>query len=503
MKRPLILTSLAILTIALASCSMDEVKEVNQGNAIGFRPYISTRGLDISWLSDLNEFYVTAYKEDGKLYFKDVAFFAQGESFISAETYYWPKGETLTFHAYTPSAGMMGVSSERPAQLTFGNDLENKNVPKIENFVVKNNLDDQKDLIYAIAQGNEAGGDVEINFKHLLSKVEVRAYTSSEYEYTIAGVRIGGVNMTGTLNAAGPSDTAVWASTTPGVCEKIYRDEPITMKRGMNVYPMGEINDCFGNIDDNYAFMIPQRFDSWNPDAQTAEKEGAYISVLIQVNKNGLRIYPEDTAIDYEWVSVPIPTLENGWQAGVAYYYTLNFTNGIGYNDNGDPVLDNSIIKIDMDMTPMENATEGLVINPKMVGEWKGKYFEFRNYDRNTENDPWIEDESECVIIENDMVAIGQNTQNFGHIKIYDGTKMWTDKGNGVWAYTDYYMDGEKMYIDVYHNNDGSYDIIPQIVEISEVDDPAREVTVKVVDEYSTYSKNEIIIKYDIIPIEE
>ena len=156
-----------------------------------------------------------------------------------------------------------------------------------------------------------------------------------------------------------------------------------------------------------------------------------------------------------------------------------------------------------MDMTPMENATEGLVINPKMVGEWKGKYFEFRNYDRNTENDPWIEDESECVIIENDMAAIGQHTQNFGHIKIYDGTKMWTDKGNGVWAYTDYYMDGEKMYIDVYHNNDGSYDIIPQIVEISEVNDPAREVTVKVVDEYSRYNKNEIIIKYDIIPIEE
>ena len=74
MKRPLILTSLAILMIALASCSMDEVKEVNQGKAIGFRPYISTRGLDISWLSDLNEFYVTAYKEGDTLYFKDVAF---------------------------------------------------------------------------------------------------------------------------------------------------------------------------------------------------------------------------------------------------------------------------------------------------------------------------------------------------------------------------------------------------------------------------------------------
>ncbi len=478
---------------------MDEVQGVNQGKAIGFRTFVDTRGLDISWQSDLKDFYVTAYKEDGTLYFKDVLFVSQGESYVSAETYYWPKNEKLIFHAYAPGIGRMGEE----AKLTFGNAID-VNVPKIENFKVNENIDQQNDLIYAIAEGTEEDGEVEINFSHLLSRIFVQACTRSDYEYKLAGVRIGGVNMSGTLNAEGPATTIAWTTSgDPGVFERVDLQNPIVLTKSRYEYPMGELADQYGNMDYNYAFMIPQEFSSWDPTAdQSGGKAGAYISVLVQVNKNGLRIYPENPQEEYEWVSVPIPALNDGWTANVAYSYTLDFTYGIGFDDEGEQAMDDTVIKVSMSMDAMDNAEEGVVVNPKMIGEWKAKFYEFRNYDRTTPEDDWVEDTDDYMLIEDDMALIGQHTQHFGHIKIYDGTKMWTDRGD-TWVYTDYYMIGETMYIDVYRNDDDSYIILPEIVEISEVDEPQREVTVKVTDNYSTYSKNEILLKYDILPISD
>lgn len=370
MKKTILLTSFAALT-ALSSCTMDEIKEVNQGTPIGFRTSVATRGAEATKYT-LGGFYVTALEAgQEKAYFANIPFTRRGyDDYKSNDNYYWPGNDrTLSFHAYAPSVADMGN-----AEVTITDDVK-----QIENFEVNTDITEQKDLIYAYTgECGESNGSVALQFAHKLSKVTVGAYSTSEYVYSFAGVKIGGVKGTGSLTGI-ETDDEKWtllAEVDPTVFTYDGSQSVVEMKKNSpadNLF--GELKDANNDNVDNCAFMIPQTFTSW--DKTNSNSNGAYIAVNIQINtKDGVRIYPETG--DYGWVAIPIPAGE--WKAGYQYHYSLNFSNGAGYvapgnGDAGSEVLGNATITLRTTLNEMSEGIENAVANPNMIGKWTVQSF--------------------------------------------------------------------------------------------------------------------------------
>ena len=107
----------AMAATALASCTNDDLVEVNQGEGIAFRASLDkalTRGTTTN-LQNLNAFKVTAFGQDeANNYFTDMPVTKEGDSWKPASTYYWP-GFDLKFFAYAPQ-DLKNVSISKNAQ---------------------------------------------------------------------------------------------------------------------------------------------------------------------------------------------------------------------------------------------------------------------------------------------------------------------------------------------------------------------------------------------------
>lgn len=453
----------------------------------------------------LTNFYATAYTDD--LFFDDLQFtFDGGNSYASNPVYYWPKGKKMWFYAYAPS---MGESTT----VTI-----NKEVQKIENFTVNPDIYEQQDFVYATNTGEEDSGleetsSIPITFYHMLSKIDIKVYTSDDsglYSYKFAGAKIGGVALTGDVDLATAIEietesdsetTTAWSDfENKGVVTFTRENDPLEYEYG------GQHNRVLGEIPglqtdylyDNYAFMIPQSLTPWDPENDPTNRSGgAYISVLVQINKkeNGIdeetRVYPAEG--DYGWVAVPIPTSTyNAWRAGYGYYYTLDFTNGAGYFE---PTADASMagksvlgdpVKVTVSLLDMPDAETGVVVNQDMIGRWEAyQYVEQKlvydfSYDESG-NIVYNMNSYTTVPVETytDSDEIAQNTNYFSKITIDDGTTLWTkvlDGNNNLTDRKTEYTaerpdDGSiVLYIDCYKNTDGEgYSMIPRIVEINQV----------------------------------
>lgn len=348
MKKILIFTA---ALLALAACNKDDIKEINRGQAIDFRMPL-TKATEYT-TNNINCFVVTAFTENGNLYFEDVTFTKNGEYFTSEDSYYWPATESLTFYAYNPN----------------GTDLTglvvDKTGVKISNYNPSKSISEQLDIIVATATGdksNEQNG-IEIKFQHQLSNIEVRALNTNEaYTFSIKGVRIANVYPTGNLN------NGLWEETGDLTTYQVDYTEPMTVTEDVSL---------LGDEGDN-AMLIPQYTKAWdvknNPtnslevnvpeatendtegegDGETCDETGdetggeteepyvgSYISILVQINQiiqnegedpTTRRVYPAKT--DYAWLAIPV---EFNWEPGYKYVYTLNLGTGGGYVD---PVQD-------------------------------------------------------------------------------------------------------------------------------------------------------------------
>lgn len=366
MKKTILLTSIAALT-ALSSCTMDEIKEVNQGTPIGFRTSVATRGTEASKYT-LGAFYVTALEAgQDNAYFENVPFTRRGfDDYKSNDNYYWPgQGRELSFHAYAPSSTDMG-----DATVTITDEEKS-----IEDFVVKSNITDQKDLIYAYTgECGESGGSVGLSFSHKLSKVKVGARTSSDYVYNFAGVKIGGVKGKGSLTGI-ETDAEKWtlAEDDPTVFEYDGSQSVVMVNNNSSSSNLfGTLKDDDNDDVDNCAFMIPQALTSWNK--TNSNSNGAYIAVNVQISTiDGVRIFPASG--DYGWVAIPVPA--GTWLAGYEYYYTLDFSEGAGYvapgvdvSGVGSEVLGDATITLTTSLPAMGEGIENAVANPNMIGRW-------------------------------------------------------------------------------------------------------------------------------------
>lgn len=365
MKKNLFFFGAAALTLAMASCSNEEVAH-NPSGAIEFRANSSfnpTRGAAMD-LASLGHFHTYAYYENGDPYFSNVLFNqdeANKNTYNSTHSYYWPaSGENLKFFAMAPtttdcSAGNIASQDNLTFDLVDGNV-----VGKLTGFKPVNAISAQKDIMFATASGNKftsPSTGVGLNFLHVLSQIEVRAFSNNNiYDFVVrGGVKLNGFGTnatytlpTGTSSSTASGDAAVLRGVWSAPTEKArYINEGYLAKATLpnNTGDIQYLN-LMGESGASHspAFVIPQKLTGWdyvnNKTNGVNHNDGAYIGVCLQIKKKigGQIIFPKkgsgvDGAVtenDFMWVAVPVDmTLE----AGKRYIFTLDFSEGAGNID--------------------------------------------------------------------------------------------------------------------------------------------------------------------------
>lgn len=196
--------NLFILAAALAvcySCSNDETVEVNQGEAISFRPLTNGVTRAVEKTSFAANDVINVWADYGSnAYFTNVNFTKDGEGgFKSAvnQTYYWPAGisssNKVTFYA---TYGATQSAKGQIASATY---------------------DGEEDVLFAKTEVSTKpdGGVSTMNFRHALSEIDVKAKnTNSGLEVTITGVRVGYVAKTASFSCSAITDDNIASALT-------------------------------------------------------------------------------------------------------------------------------------------------------------------------------------------------------------------------------------------------------------------------------------------------
>jgi hypothetical protein len=204
MKKFLLLSIAA--TAMLASCTKDEMVEVNPQNAIGFETFVnkSTRVTDVT-TTNLKAFWVYGWRGTEQIFNAQEVTANEGVCTYSP-IQYWVGGYNYTFEAIAPESDNKSVTfnaANGASTITFVSDSET-------------------DLIYATGSKDLTGtanltatpGAVGLEFNHLLSRVKfsfVNGFpANSDVKLTVTNVRI---DNAGTTAICTPS-TKTWAAAT-------------------------------------------------------------------------------------------------------------------------------------------------------------------------------------------------------------------------------------------------------------------------------------------------
>lgn len=302
--------------IILASCSKDELIEVNNSGNIKFRPAIGavTRANNVLNKSNMGSFKVTAYSDaETSNFFTDLEVESkdQGNTWNTKKTYYWPTSGTLKFFAYSPK-DISNVSIDNNSQ-------------KIADFSPAEDVATQKDVVVSVNTGtkeqNEQSG-VNINFKHILSQIEVQAKCSNpNIQVEVKGIKLCQIPSKSTFTF--PSSITEQSFEIP----QTQWSTPNTAKDySISLESIITLNDGAQNITGSNNFqMIPQQLTPWK---ENTEANGAYIAILCKIsNKDGgrlVQLFPKNSG-KFAYSAVKIDT---NWKPGKKYTYTLNFFSG-------------------------------------------------------------------------------------------------------------------------------------------------------------------------------
>lgn len=339
---------LAIAALGLAACSNDDVVEINQSNAISFRPLTNnvTRAAEkTSWATgdilDVFAEYKVGEAAAAK-FFKDNFTKVADANFQSTAKYYWPAmtDNSMTFTAF------------------YGVEQSSTTAGSIASaFTPATSAASQTDILYARKTiSNAAEQPVVLNFRHMLSQVAVNVKNSNNgLKFSITGVRIGYLSTSGTTFACTEATTG-----DGNLAQNTWNPAALTgeavQKANSNKYD--QTFSAFavnGKVDDGVAItgfsnwmLIPQSQTTATGYAQPKsdgtstdipELNGAYIAIQMAIMNNDAS---GTSIIAQQWCYWPI-TLN--WTPGYKYTYTVDLAGG-GYqptdktNDgNLDPVL--------------------------------------------------------------------------------------------------------------------------------------------------------------------
>ncbi|AVM53420.1 fimbrillin-like protein [Bacteroides zoogleoformans] len=329
-KKHVFYAGLALM--ALAACSQDETTSVDLSDAIGFRTSLGKTTRAETTLANMGSFNVTAFPTSGGAnYFTNLAVNDASGTWNTASIYYWPAG-SLDFTAYAP------VSINTLVSIAHGAGNQ-----KIAGFEPEQTVANQKDVVVAFNAGDKAAygaSGVAMNFKHILSQIEVKAKCSNaNMRVKVMGVKLGAINSKGDFafpqaetNAGYTVPLANWTNLS---APKDFLAEDAT-STGVELTATAQ-SIMFGT---NNFLMIPQQLTKYVP---VSAPSGAYIGVLCRIDMNDssgnyTALYPSAVEGQYAFTAVGIDT---GWLPGKKYIYTLEFGNGTGGNGGSGVVPPN------------------------------------------------------------------------------------------------------------------------------------------------------------------
>lgn len=341
----------------LASCSNDEVEQLNSGSEISFTSKVSRA--TVTDLSSLKEFYVYGQAEHSSTYFIQNECARQSENsaiYKLSKNYYWPNGvHNIEFWAF----GAAGLNNEQ----TNGKIGFNTTDKAINDVIIeaehKNAGANQKDLVAAYTKTSRPdGGAVALNFKHAFSQIEVKAHTgaNSVQKVYIKGVWFMNINSKSTMyfNETGGIKWALASNSDnrPVAYGKVFpidNTDANKEKVRAHLLPSEENTNNAWLIHDSHSMMLlPQEVGAYN--FLTKDASGsAYILFLCRIisehrgplheDFTNAKEDPSNPAIhwhqlfpvnadgtfnygEYGYVCVPV---DINWEPGKKYIYNIEF----------------------------------------------------------------------------------------------------------------------------------------------------------------------------------
>lgn len=327
MKRVMTWAVLAIASLVmLASCSKitDVAEPAREQGQIGFTPFIANS-------LRATEFDITALKGTGFT----VSAFGNGAVYFEGKTM---KPES-TGDLWAPEGGDIpwpGFELDFIAYANLGDYAKAtiaQNGSKLE-LTTSTEVAKQVDVIVARSKGNatdHATTGVPLNFKHVLSQIEVKAVnsnTNSNYKIKVAGVKIGRIVKKATFMY--PTDT----KTTTTLSNYTLDTDKETFADAMIVAKELSVSAVSLMGKDGSFMFIPQTLTKWDAAkhfGNGTDNNGVYLSVLVSITtKDDVSVYPTDGK--YAWAATPLE-ITGGLEAGKKYVITLDFKDGAGYQD--------------------------------------------------------------------------------------------------------------------------------------------------------------------------
>lgn len=349
-KNVKLLGMVAMFSVALASCTNDELKEVYQGEEISFTTRM-TRAVPTT-TENLQAFKVWAHAENYENMFMSdyLAKRIEGGNFFSVDheggAIFWPSGvNNIDFWAYGPFDKNGTGVAVTPAITKIGQALNG--------FVAEPSLEkggnEHQDLIVAYTQANHsgtAGTTVSLNFKHALSQIEVKAKCpSTDKTVKIKGAWLMNVAKGGNLAFSADKSTEdymLW--TTSGSANYgVTFKEPTSLQSSQFIHLIG------GTTDNTSLMLVPQTGTAWH---KSNANNGVYILLLCRVEATHLgtehvgsgdnavggpitvdkvegththQLFPYATAYDDSKYGYTCVAIAPDWVHGKKYVYNLEF----------------------------------------------------------------------------------------------------------------------------------------------------------------------------------
>ena len=356
MKRNVKLLPVAMLSIALASCTTDELKEVYPGEKISFTTRM-TRAVETN-TDNLKAFrvYADAVGYPNMFINGDTARReGNGNIFSILSTtggsFFWPSDvKKIKFWAYGP------IDPDNPKKSIAITPAINGTTQSFESFTPSPSMIDggksHKDFIVAYTEAerggtNTDGTTVTLHFNHALSQIVVKAKCPDiEKNVKIKGAWLMNVKSTGLLefNDQGKYvNNMKWTTTDEldnyGVT---FGSNDVTPKTDYSFLIGSNDNDQENNTS---LMLVPQKndavADAWNPDSNP---DGAYILLLFRVeavhegaahtggstddvlvdgDKHIHQLFPVTTKYDAKEYGYTCVAIEPDWEHGKKYVYNL------------------------------------------------------------------------------------------------------------------------------------------------------------------------------------
>lgn len=333
----------AVASVALASCTKNEVKPVEMDQEITYQT-IDTKAA--SAFSTSHKFYSWAYllasgqnwannSATSKQYITNslIEYVSSSNAWKNLTTsYYWPKKSSLTFFAWSDATSAPSVTS--PATVACSND----GGIKFDNF--DTSVDKNKDLLVSKIAADQTynssttswSAGVPTVFYHVLSAMEITAKTNVNYgttKFKVKSVVFKNVLCKGTytqgVNATETPIASSWATVSDNSTFDVY--SPVSLS--------DELSTSATTLDaqaNDVRIFMPQTLPA-----------NAKVAVSYQVTYGDTGI-TDDVTIEKDLQSI----FTEGWKPG--YKYTLNIVIGL------DEVL------WDPDIQPWEPGTGSVTI---------------------------------------------------------------------------------------------------------------------------------------------